>query len=280
MLDHCQTQPGCSHLVCVPCGLELKADQHNSHCLSETHVKNIALFSNSSQLTRHFSEFKYGCDSCSFHFANLRKMSKHTNCPMLKFRCNKCNLSFSPDKFQMHLSSPLHTGAQQLSHAHDTAHQSTDDSVVEVTPSEPSIMEIETVPRQPRFTIRNTVPPPRPRPVISLAGTSGVRNVVQRPGLVRQPSPIVRQYQSQALSSNKTFIFACESCRKRFSDPVKFQQHADRDDTRTQPGVSRKMICLVCPWNITDNKVARQVSEHLASSQHLQNVETRMNMIC
>ena len=272
MLGHCQTQSGCSNLLCVPCGVEIHPDQHNSHCLSESHVKQTAQFSNSAELARHLGDFKYGCDSCSFLFSNFRKMSKHTNCPMLKFRCNKCDLSFSPDNFQMHLSSPLHTGKQAS--INETTSQPVDDSVVEVCPSEPSIMEIETIQKQPlRDSIRT-----RPRPPISVAGKSGVRDTVQRPGLVSQPSTIVGQNQSQLSTANKKFIFACKSCQKVFSDPAKIQIHADRDD-KTHPGVPKKMICLVCPWNITDSKVSRQVSEHLASIQHKLNVENRVNVL-
>lgn len=84
MMSHMKESPGC-FLICSPCGVEIKTEA-SKHVLTDNHVKNVAKYPQSKRYFSHLLKFKYCCDSCSFSFSNLNDMTKHSNCPKLKFR--------------------------------------------------------------------------------------------------------------------------------------------------------------------------------------------------
>ena len=136
-----------------------------------------------------------------------------------------------------------------------------DDSIIEIAPSEPSIMEIEPV-----YTANN-------RSKMSnhhhpVAGPSGLRPP-PAPHHRRPPQP----QPPRVSPGSKTFMYCCETCKKKFSDAGRFQSHGGWHDSQ---GRSALMKCLVCPWSVTDTSVSGPVSQHLFSHRHMINVAKKM----
>ena len=135
-----------------------------------------------------------------------------------------------------------------------------DDSIIEIAPSEPSIMEIEPVNiDNNRSNMINNHHP--------VAGPSGLRT---HPPNQRRPP----QQPPRATPGNKTFMYCCETCKKKFSDAGRFQSHGGWHDSQ---GRSASMKCLVCPWSVTDTSVSGPVSQHLFSHRHMINVAKKMS---
>ena len=103
------------------------------------------------------------------------------------------------------------------------------DSVIEVSPSEPSVLEVDPVPG---------------------TSTAGQRK---------------RPREGRPERTERTKVFICETCKLKFTDARKFQAHAMRHDS--EPGVAR-LHCLPCRWSVCSDKVADAVTTHLVSNGH------------
>merc|ERR1719419_1107941 len=73
----------------------------SKHVLSDKHLISVSKLGESKNTNP--AKFKFCCDSCSFLFSTLSKLTDHVNCPKLKFRCVPCNKSFHPSDFDQHL---------------------------------------------------------------------------------------------------------------------------------------------------------------------------------
>ena len=156
----------------------------------------------------------------------------------------------------------------QLQNTRPTTPPDLDDSIVEVAPSDTSVMEIDppqsspTLNRNPnpaRISVNNIRPIQRP-----VAGPSGVRHQ-------HHASPHHGKYSP---ANVKTFLYCCETCKKKFSDGQKFQNHAMLHDNQTG---SAKMKCLVCSWSVNDVNISKAVTQHLFSHRHAISVARKMS---
>ena len=170
-----------------------------------------------------------------------------------------------------------------------------DDSVIELDvassePSEPSVMEIihnNSVARNNGARIKSSssklMRPPmidgadhsQLRPPVAIAGPSGIRPKVK---MNTHQRPYINQ-QQQHLQQLKRFMYFCEACKKKFSDPQKFQSHSVWHDREAPGQGSRpvKMICQVCSWSVSDINVSDAVTKHLFSNRHTINVARKMS---
>ena len=153
-----------------------------------------------------------------------------------------------------------------------------DDSIVEITP-EPSVLEIEVIPG-PSGKNQNMNRGAQLLDYTSaVPGPSGVR---AKSNNQHQHRMLTNHRKGKMLppTSTKTFMFGCEHCKKKFSDPGKFQTHAERHDTGLAAGAGAvKLMCLVCSWAVTDVKVAQHVTRHLSSHQHTINTAKKISQI-
>ena len=154
-----------------------------------------------------------------------------------------------------------------------------DDSVIEldVASSEPSVMEIihnNSVARNNGARIKSSSSKLM-RPPVAIAGPSGIRPKVK---MNTHQRPYINQ-QQQHLQQLKRFMYFCEACKKKFSDPQKFQSHSVWHDREAPGQGSRpvKMICQVCSWSVSDINVSDAVTKHLFSNRHTINVARKMS---
>ena len=306
---------GCSVMMCGACDTDIR-DNPQGHVMSDKHVRNVANFLASHLHTKHVLKFKFGCDSCSFFFATGNDLVNHSNCPKMKYRCAPCNISCKAAEFPLHFKSKSHvdkistlksTGQPQddvgtvtldsditstipeNSFRAPTSKQRAiperppsppDDSIIEIeiAPSEPSVMEViqPTVSRNNGIIVNNSSSM-QMRPPVAIAGPSGIRPKVRRNPLNIQQQQHQLQLQQQSL---KKFMYFCEACKKKFSDPQKFQSHSAWHDSAQCPGQGKrpvKMICQVCSWSVSDISVSGAVTKHLFSSRHTINVARKMS---
>ena len=314
VLSHVTGSSGCSVMMCGACDTDIR-DNPQGHVMSDQHVRNVANFPDSDLHTKHVLKFKYGCDSCSFYFTTGNDLVNHSNCPKMKYRCVPCNVSCKSAEFPLHFKSKSHVGriSSLKSSGQDEVGTVTldsditssipdnsfrapnkqrpvpdrppsppDDSIieVEVAPSEPSVMEVVQPPvvRKNGAIVNN---PMLMRPPVAVAGPSGIRpkirlNPQQRPLNIQQQQH-QQQLQHQSL---KKFMYFCEACKKKFSDPQKFQSHSAWHDSAQCPGHGKrpvKMICQVCSWSVSDLSVSGAVTKHLFSNRHTINVARKMS---
>ena len=313
VLSHVSNRSGCSVMMCGACDTDIR-DNPQGHVMSDKHVRNVANFLHSDLHNKHVLKFKFGCDSCSFFFSTGNDLVNHSNCPKMKYRCAPCNISCKAAEFPLHFKSKSHidkistlksTGQCQddvgtvtldsditssipeNSFRAPKSKQRTvpdrppsppDDSIIEIeiAPSEPSVMEViqPTVSRN-NGTIVNNSSSMQMRPPVAIAGPSGIRpKVRQNP---HQQQHHLQQLQHQSL---KKFMYFCEACKKKFSDPQKFQSHSAWHDSAQCPGHGKrpvKMICQVCSWSVSDISVSGAVTKHLFSNRHTINVARKMS---
>ena len=153
-----------------------------------------------------------------------------------------------------------------------------DDSIVEITP-EPSVLEIEVIPGPSGKNQNITRGAQLLDYTSAVPGPSGVR---AKSNNQHQHRMLTNHRKGKMLppTSTKTFMFGCEHCKKKFSDPGKFQTHAERHDTGLAAGAGAvKLMCLVCSWAVTDVKVAQHVTRHLSSHQHSINTAKKISQI-
>ena len=155
-----------------------------------------------------------------------------------------------------------------------------DDSVIEldVASSEPSVSVMEII--QPSVARNNgarirSSSSKLMRPPVAIAGPSGIRPKVK---MNTHQRPYINQ-QQQHLQQLKRFMYFCEACKKKFSDPQKFQSHSVWHDREAPGQGSRpvKMICQVCSWSVSDINVSDAVTKHLFSNRHTINVARKMS---
>ena len=142
-----------------------------------------------------------------------------------------------------------------------------DDSIIVIAPSEPSVMEIDTEEPPKKKQPHNHQ---GMRPLKTLATQSDLKQNTLQCQHRTQQSNEIRQQQS----SGKIFLYCCETCKKKFSDGQKFQNHSMWHDSQAR---AAKMICLACSWSISDVNVSSPVSQHLFSNRHAINVAKKMS---
>ena len=317
ILGHVSGNSGCSVMMCGACDTDIR-DNPQGHVMSDKHVRSVANFSDSDLHTKHVLRFKYGCDSCSFYFTTGNDLVNHSNCPKMKYRCVPCNVSCKSAEFPLHFKSKLHveriSSLKMSGHSQDDVGTVTldsditssipdtglrtltskprtvlerppsppDDSIIEleVAPSEPSVMEVIQPPvSRKNGAMVNNSSSMLMRPPVAVAGPSGIRPKV-RPNPHQRPLNIQQQQQQQQHQSLKKFMYFCEACKKKFSDPQKFQSHSAWHDSVQCPGHGMrpvKMICQVCSWSVSDISVSGAVTKHLFSNRHTINVARKMS---
>ena len=267
-----QGNPGCAgELLCGLCSL--KVVNIERHVVSDQHRKQISKLKLSTRSAegKYFRKFQYLCESCSFSFQTFPDLAGHSNCPRQKFRCRRCGFSSHSKDFQTHLQSgcgesqPAQPAATFRPPAATERREEpgrkspveVGDSVIEICcPPEPSVLELES------------------RPTTSSAGqnkkTAGAAGAERprdrrgegRPVWVGRPRP-----------GAKVFVYCCETCKIKFSDGGRFQDHARQHDS--QPGPA-SLHCMVCNWTVSDSKVTEKLTAHLVSSKHSANRARKM----
>ena len=159
-----------------------------------------------------------------------------------------------------------------------------DDSIIEISPSDPSIMEVESVASAPstssmRPPLNMTNNVQRPPPPVAVAGPSGVRGHIQPQSRLQQQQQPRRQPPHPRQQPGKTFMYCCEACKKKFSDAGKFQSHSVWHDSSSSGAAETrvKMICLACSWSVQDTRVSAAVTQHLFSDRHAFNLAQKMS---